>query len=368
MRPKKQFLFPLRGQKGSLLVVSLWMISILTILSISIGYHVRQKISLADRIDRRNWLYGLAEGGVYKSLYRIREEKEADSGYHTLNDSHTSGEGVFLNMPLGGGAYTVSYENRDLANGTVKVLYGVEDEEGKININVVDAKIISQLFKVAAGTDEDLAGEIAYSIVDWRDSDNSLSHPDYGAEDDYYEDLDTPYGCKDHLFESLDELLLVRGVTPELFEKIKPYVTIYGGGTVNVNTAPKLVLRGLGMDESLADKIIEYRAGPDGEEGTTDDGVFMQAANIAYNLDRQKGISSSDQSIISQLTSTDRLGILSNNFRIKSRGEVRQKQQTLELDVVVDWDGKILSWFSGMPRRMTPFELDSIDRKANSRG
>ena len=53
------------------------------------------------------------------------------------------------------------------------------------------------------------------SILDWRDS--NRDHRLNGAEEDYYRGLDPPYSCKDGPFDVVEELLLVRGVTPELF-------------------------------------------------------------------------------------------------------------------------------------------------------
>src|SRR3990167_1290983 len=113
MKWKGQFPSLLAEQRGSLLIVALWMISILTAFSLSMGYHVRQKITLADRIDRRNWLQGLAEVGVYHSILKIREEKAAAEGYYTWNNAYTNGKEAFLGIPVGEGGYTVSYHNGD---------------------------------------------------------------------------------------------------------------------------------------------------------------------------------------------------------------------------------------------------------------
>ena len=65
------------------------------------------------------------------------------------------------------------------------------------------------------------AEEAAYCLIDWMDSDSFFGHPQYGAEAQYYESLNRPYTPANKPFEVLDEMLLVKGVTPELFEKIK---------------------------------------------------------------------------------------------------------------------------------------------------
>lgn len=354
--------YPLRNPQGSLLIVALWMIAILTLLSVSVGQHVRQKISLADRIDRRNLLCGISETGIYRTLYKIRQKKEAAEGYHALNDIYTNGKKDFSNIQIGEGAFTISYSSQDAKGLAPQIHFGVEDEEGKININVLDGKTLAKFFQVIGGIEQDLAEEISYAVVDWRDSDDSLSHPKYGAEDDYYEDLDMPYESKDHPFESIEELLLVRGMTPELFERLKPFVTIYGMGVININTAPREVLMGLGMEESLVEKIISYRAGPDSEEGTLDDNVFTQAGNIGADLVRRVKAAQEDINFLNRLVLAERVGVDSKNFRIRSRGIILQKRQILETEAVADIGGKILSWATGLPRRMSPAELEQLTR------
>ena len=335
------------------------MIAILSIFSFSISQHVRQKITLADRIDTRNFLNNVSEMGVYQTLYKIRERKEAAEGSYALNDTYTSGQKSFANIPVGGdGLYTVSYEIQGAEGQPSRTHFGVEDEEGKINVNVLDAKTLAKFFEIVGDIDQDLAEELGYAIVDWRDSDNSLSHPEYGGEDDYYEDLEIPYEAKDYSFESLDELLLVRGMTPELFERFKPFVTIYGVGAININTAPREVLAGLGMEESLIDAIMTFRFGPDREDGTSDDGVFMDTEAISANLISKVKAPQSGVNFLNQLIAAGRFGVNSVNFRIRSHGMILSKKQILDIEAVADGEGKILSWSTGLPRRMSPAELE----------
>ena len=359
-RGRSQFL--LATNRGSVLVVSLWMISIIGAFAISAGYQARQKAGFADRIDSRNWLDGLAEVGIYKGISAIKQKKETELEYHSLNNTLTNHQSSFKDRSSGQGSYSVFYEYTDPDDGSIKIRYGLQDEEQKININVAKPEIISRLLQMIGGVEEDDANEIAYSIVDWRDENSATSHPDFGAEDDYYEDLDTPYQSKDFSFESMDELLLVRGMTPELFEKMKPYTTIFGNGMVNINTAPKQILLVLGMSESLADHVIAFRAGVDREEGTEDDRIFMNLTGIADQLNQVSSIGSGDISLISQLASENLINVMSTFFMIRSRGEVRQKKQFLDIVAVADLEGKIYYWQStGIPKRMRATETKRAD-------
>lgn len=85
--------------------------------------------------------------------------------------------------------------------------YGVVDEASKLNINSASYDTLMKL--------PNMTSELAASIVDWRDADDTVTNGD-GAENEYYLVLDDPYYCKNANFETLEELLLVKGATREL--------------------------------------------------------------------------------------------------------------------------------------------------------
>ena len=58
-----------------------------------------------------------------------------------------------------------------------------------------------------------MTDEIAAAIIDWIDQDDNTES---GAETDYYATLDPPYAAKNGPFDTIEELLLVKGVTPEI--------------------------------------------------------------------------------------------------------------------------------------------------------
>jgi type II secretory pathway component PulK len=82
-----------------------------------------------------------------------------------------------------------------------------------------------------------------------------------GVESSYYSKLSIPYQCRNGLLETVGELLLVKGITPEIFDCISGYVTVYGDGKININYAPELILESLSeqMDATLAQLIIDRR-------------------------------------------------------------------------------------------------------------
>jgi hypothetical protein len=184
------------------------------------------------------------------------------------------------------------------------------DEERKINVNTAPKEI---LLTLPEATDE-----IADAILDWRDKNTSAERR--GAENEYYQDLKIAYVSKDGPLEKLEELLLVRDVTPELLKKWTPLLTIYGEGRVNINTASGEVLQMIGLDEALVEKIIEFRQGPDEVIGTEDDGVFEDEGEIARVLFESEPLNSNEVSQIIDLVSKGILGVKSKHFTVEAKG------------------------------------------------
>lgn len=107
----------------------------------------------------------------------------------------------------------------------------------------------------------DLDLEPVQAILDWIDEDSETRYPN-GAEDEYYTGLDTPYRTANGPFATVRELLLVRGITPEVFEKLAPYLCVLPQNTaINVNTAPAEVLMSIHpmIDNSTAELLINAR-------------------------------------------------------------------------------------------------------------
>jgi len=154
--------------------------------------------------------------------------------------------------------------------------------------------------------------------------------------------LEVSYECKDDNFQVPEELLLVRGMTNDIFLKVKDFITVYGDGKVNVNTAPRLVLRALGMNEVLADKIIFYRRGDDGIEGTEDDNVLKNSANIANDLKSGVGLTEEELNKIVELTSAGILAVSSKIFAINAEGKISRRRE--KIVCIVDKEKEIKHW------------------------
>jgi general secretion pathway protein K len=154
----------------------------------------------------------------------------------------------------------------------------ITDENGKINLNkLIDEQgkpckaAIEQFLCLIDVLNRQSGSRINYgivpAIVDWIDADDNvislpfLRNDNMGAESAYYMKLNPSYKCRNAPLDAIDELLPVKGITPETYARIRKYVTAYGEGKVNINSAPKEVVESLSgkMDASLAQAIIDRR-------------------------------------------------------------------------------------------------------------
>jgi general secretion pathway protein K len=113
--------------------------------------------------------------------------------------------------------------------------------------------------------EEGVTDTIVDSLLDWKDADDFYRL--HGAESDYYQSLPNPYKAKNAPFETLEELLLVKGVTPSILygegkqTGLIQFLTVHGrGNKININAASREVLMALpGMSPDMAEAIITYR-------------------------------------------------------------------------------------------------------------
>jgi len=146
----------------------------------------------------------------------------------------------------------------------------VEDLQGRLNLNNLDSKhpkSVEQFRRLLKSLPEqEPPPGLVDAIQDWSDADQNPASMN-GAEDTDYLSLTPPYRAANRPFTVASELLAVRGMTPKLFEALRPHVTalpqdVSGKATlVNVNTAPEFVLRALAeqVDEARLRAFLEKR-------------------------------------------------------------------------------------------------------------
>ncbi len=323
----------MNSKKGSILILTLWTLSFLAIFAVSLSSRVSAQLRLASHLQDRLKAYYLANAGIEKAIVELAADETLDCD--SLDETWANNEESFKEAPVGDGYITLSYvmaaevkegEDDESSEAEEVTLYGVMDESSRVNINKVSADILEILLERIGGLDSDEATEIANAIVDWRDKDIIVS-PD-GAESAHYEGLKAPYECKNGEFQVIEELLLVKGMTPEIFSKLQKVITIYGEGKVNINTVDVNTLYGLGLDTRLAERIVEFRQGSDGEMGTDDDNIFKTIGELG-NIGPLFTEESTQLNYILGM-----LAVKSDVFRINSFGIFETSQRRLQRNIV----------------------------------
>lgn len=307
------------SQRASVLIITLWVLSFLTIFVINLGFMVRSGLLYADHLQDRLKMYCLARAGIERAVAELN--KDDTGNYDAFNEPWGNNKDLFKDLPFGGGFITLSYNPEGKGNQEdAAVLYGVLDESSKIDINSAPMDIIRSLLERIGKADAEDAIDIAAAIVDWRDKDTAVSIG--GAEEEYYQGLSPSYKCKNGEFQIPEELLLVKGMTPEIFSEIKDVITVYGTEKVNVNTAGFDCLYALGLGSGLCERIIKFRQGGDGQTGTEDDIIF----NSPGELLNTGSLFTEEATQINSLVSSGILTVKSDIFRINSSGQLKDER------------------------------------------
>lgn len=187
----------LSNDHGVALVVVLWIFIFLFVMAFEFSSSVREEAGAAHRFAEEAEGYYLAVAGFEKALYSL------------VRQFSTQGQPAASQLS---GLADGSWREDSLETGLYRVR--LVDEAGKINLNRVDEATLQRIF-TNLGIDESRRGILVDSILDWRDEDDL--HRTNGAESDYYLSLSPPYSARNGPFDTVEELLWVRGVTPELF-------------------------------------------------------------------------------------------------------------------------------------------------------
>ncbi len=272
----------MRSDRGGILIVTFWTLLVLSVLASGIAFRLSMDMRLS-----RYFLEGLraqeiAMAGVYRAMEMLsNDEDDYDSLYECgiRMKASRKPQDFFNKISLGEGNFTLEYKQDG------HVFSGFSDEDRKINLNTAGENVLISLLTVIGEVKDPFAArDMAVFILDWRDADH-VNRSQKSAEDDYYRSLPQGYDCADRPFRTTEELLLVKDMTQEIYDKISEYITVYGEESVfkiNLNTASIPVLHVIGVsvgmqDENaarLAQRIAEWRSGSDNKPGTADDAIF----------------------------------------------------------------------------------------------
>jgi general secretion pathway protein K len=338
MKDKKRIAYSkiLNAKKGSVLIIALWSLFFITFFTVTLSGVITQKLNVSGRINEEIREYFAARAGIElaKAVLATLEPEEYDTSY----DSWANNEKAFKEQKIGDAIFSVSYTIKTKSPDPVTV-YGLIDEERKLNINKADAETLTRFFGFF---EIEKADELASSVIDWRDEDSETTKG--GAEKSYYNRLQYPYSPRDGLFESIYELPLVKGMDDEFFEAIKDYVTVFGEGRININTAQREALNAIGFSEPLITKITEYRNGIDAKPFTPDDRPFKSAAEMKSDLDAFKYLSDDEKKQIDKAVSEGLIGVKSQYFEVRATGTLGNKGKGTIITAIISRDGEVVFW------------------------
>ena len=349
----------LGNNRGIALLVTLSIITILVAVTLEMNRKIRSAVFSAAATRDRMTLLNMASSGIEIGkalLVKDKNNSDTDSLQEDWSESEKISE-VLKDIPFEKGTITLS----------------IGDELGKIQINSLvkfpdghsfnePQRIMwEQFLSGLMSQNESFEGleplTIINSVKDWIDSgdDDAITGLN-GAESDYYQDLDPPYTCKNGPITHIDELALIRGITPELLKGaggvsgLSDYITVFGmsqagdntftyEGKININTADLPTLAAILPfgSEPLAQAIYDYRQ-------ETSESEYIHDLSSPTWYKRVPGMG--DINIDSNLITTS-----SDFFRIESVATLNEMK--VKIDTVVNreknqktgkWTCKVLRW------------------------
>ena len=311
------------SRRGSVLVYVVWIVVLLSLFVVGVGSRAMAALNVSERLFGQLRATAVAHGAVEYAKGVLGEDPTpAVDGSREWLDRALE----FKDHPLLGG--TVSIRPGAATTGDA---YGFSDEEQRINLNTAPASILESLFQVVGGLSQQEAAEVAASIEDWRDTDDD-GRP-FGAEQYYYGSLSHAYECKNGPLENVEELLLIRGITPALYERVESFVTVYGTGKINLNTAPPDVLRALGLSAEGATGLLAFRSG---------DQRLTSVLGIAGDL--QAFLPVEDLARLVALGQKRLLDVRSTAFRMTIASHTEHPESLMHLFCILDRSGVVKVW------------------------
>ena len=347
-------------ETGVALVIVLLTLFVLGAMAAMFAYSMKIESRLAINTGNATELEWLGRSGIeYAKWILVQQDRvPSERGFNSLNQFWAGGPGPLesADNPFEG------LSLKDIPVGEGRISVRIEDTERLLNINTVARNpVLLDQALVYVGGDSTDATIISSALQDWIDRDD-FAQPGNGAESEYYLGLIPPYRAKNGPVDDVRELLLLRGMKPELFWGSQYRITSLGAdgfkeavgmnsnsaktgqglvslfcalsnGKVNINTAsPKVIALILGGDDSLAGEVLKIRSGPDGMDATEDDQPARNAGEIPRLLG-PAGPSAQGLFVVQSMT-----------FSVTVRAELGSAKQT----------------FTGLIRRVGPRDYQNL--------
>lgn len=221
-------------QAGIALVVIIWFIALLSLLSLGFSKVMRSEAliarNLVESIQAKHLAAAAIEQGIFKLLLQDPAAQMA----------------TIKALPV------------DFSFGDAKLSYRLQDENGKLDINLAAVELIENLL-IAVGATKESALSISHAIEDWRDADDFRQL--FGAERHDYSDVNMAWVPSNAPFRSIHEVRHVMGVTADIFKMIAPLITVYNASDkINPKFASRALLQAIpGIDAVQLENYILAR-------------------------------------------------------------------------------------------------------------
>jgi len=214
----------LSTNKGVALLMVLWVLILLMVIASEFAYSMRTGTNITRNFKETTQAYYIAVAGLHRCIREIVWQANQPKTRISVKD-YESADDIM--------AWRTNTDIPAVSFGEGSYKIKIDNESGKININHAGRGLLRVMLN-AFELDDREKDVIVDSILDWRDPDHN--HRINGAEDDYYLSLQSAYECKDGDFDTVNELLLVRGVTHEIvYNGIEIFAKLVGGDEIKKN-------------------------------------------------------------------------------------------------------------------------------------
>jgi general secretion pathway protein K len=215
-----------RRQRGFALLIVLWTVGLLALLGTQIVAAGRSDTQLTGNLRQEAVLAAAADGAVFNIVFRLQAAR----------DPSLKADGMV----------------RMLRIGATPVLFRIEAESDRINLNTASASLLRALI-VEVGAPPAQANRLAAAILDWRTS-GGRARPG-GAKAPEYQAAGKSYGPPGMAFRNVPELADVLGMTPDLYVRLEPHLTVLTDGDPDMATRDPVVARALMDAAGVADDL-----------------------------------------------------------------------------------------------------------------
>ncbi len=301
------------NQQGIALLITITILFVIFVLVSEVNRRTRTSLKRVDSIKTRARLMQVAGSGIHIGIAILMEDMKTtkiDTVQETWGDPEHI-EGVLSELPFADAVVSLRILDE---LGKIQANALVDYPQGK-NFNVKQKLLWDNFLKLLNPPDESIDNlglntDIVNCVKDWLDfGDDDETTVINGVEDDYYQGLEQPYNCGNGPLNDLGELVLIKGISQEMLDRVEygyrlgDLMTVYGkvkpagqsnsslsgnagftfSGKININTADlPVILSMMPADKSILENSTAAQAIYDYREERTEDGFVNELTGDWY--------------------------------------------------------------------------------------